>query len=216
MDVVLLIIVVVILLVVLAQLFYHFVFLRDPIRQIPYGPFTLVSPADGIVKSIITVNSNEPVKLRKGIAGIVKTLCKDVASQAKMIVITMNVLDVHVQRTPLAGVVEYVKHSPGSFRNALSSPKKLLALENEKTEILIKNPLCRVKVVQVAGLLARRIHTFVKKKENVMKGEKLGIIKMGSMVLLIVPHYAKIRVKEGQRVYGGKMVIAELPKDKND
>lgn len=216
MDIVLLITLILILLIILSQLFYHFVFLRDPIRQIPYGPFTLVSPADGIVQSIMAVDQGKEINLKKGIAGTVKTICSDVSKKAKLVVITMNILDVHIQRSPLAGKVEYVKHCPGKFKNALVNPKKLFAIENEKTEILIKSPLARIKVVQVAGLVARRIHTYTKKSEKVMKGEKIGIIKMGSMVLLVVPSYVDVKVREGQRVYAGKDIIAQLPKDQND
>lgn len=215
MDTALLILIIVIACYLLWQVFYSFWFLRNPVRQIPYGHRSIVSPADGLVKAILDVSGGK-LEIDKGSAGVVITMCKDVSVECKVIVIAMNIFDVHIQRSPIRGVVEYVKHTPGSFRNALGNPRKLLAIQNEKNEILIKNAYIRLKVVQVAGFLARRIESFVKEKDVLLKGQHLGVIKMGSMALLIMPKYVNIKCQIGQHLFGGKDVVAELPKEDKD
>jgi len=185
-------------------LYYYLWFLRDPIREIPKDTNLVVSPTDGKVVNIFSFKDDK-VKLKKG-WGTIKTTTNDVAKEGYIIQIMMTPLDVHYQRSPIEGKVVSQKYSKGKFMNAVTG-LNLDILENEKNEFLIKGEIT-VKVIQVAGFLARRIHTFVQ-NEKVLKGEQIGVIKLGSQVVLIVPKI-KLDVKEGDYVYGGSSVIGRI------
>ena len=113
----------------------------------------------------------------------------------------------HVNRAPIEGEVKYVKHSPGKFRLAKFFDA---CIENERTEILVVNKKTKVKVVQIAGFLARRIVTFARPGEWVKKGQRIGLIKLGSQCCLVLPSNVKVLVKDGQRVKAGSSIIANI------
>jgi phosphatidylserine decarboxylase len=192
-------------------LFYRLYFLRKPKRDIPEDN-TIISPADGKIVRILDIKGRKSTGLPKGLIGKVNLLTYDVADSCHVIVIMMTPLNVHYQRSPLSGTVQEVRYSEGKFINAVKDASSLAALENEKNGILIKNKaIGSLKVVQVAGFLARRIRCFVKKGQKIDKGGELGLICLGSQVILVLPK-GKVRlvVKEGQRVTDGETVIARF------
>ncbi|MFH1668901.1 MAG: phosphatidylserine decarboxylase [Candidatus Woesearchaeota archaeon] len=198
-------------LALLILVFYRFYFLRKPVRTIP-PERVVVSPAYGKVVKILKIGkgAKDNTLLKKGILGKVKLLTKDTIRAGYLIVIMMTPFDVHYQRSPVQGTVVNVQHHKGKFLNAVKDAGSLAALENEKNEILIhNNDIGKVKVVQVAGFLARRIECFTKKNHKVLKGENIGLIKLGSQVILVIPEL-KLCIKEGQRVIDGETPIARF------
>ncbi|MBW2972483.1 phosphatidylserine decarboxylase [Candidatus Woesearchaeota archaeon] len=188
-------------------LFYRFYFLRKPERKVPGGR-VIVSPASGKVVRILDIGKEGYKTVEKGLLGRVKLLTKDVGDAGYLIVIMMTPFDVHFQRAPADGRVEKVSHRKGKFLNAVKDAESMQALENENNSILMSCPgIGRIKVVQVAGFLARRIRCFVCPKQKIHKGEEIGLICLGSQVILVTPKL-KIRVKEGQRVVDGETIIA--------
>lgn len=203
-------------------IFWKFYFLRNPEKQIPTDPFAIVSPADGLIVKIVPFGKTaEKATVEKGILGKINFLTKDVSSSGYFIVIRLHVYDVHYQRSPITGTIIAQQYAPGKFLNAVADAANLTAtLENEKNEILIegninkKKTKIRVKVIQIAGFLARRIQSFVHEKQKLKKGELLGVINLGSQVVLVVPDIA-LQIKEGDRVSGGETIIGNI-EEKNE
>lgn len=192
--------------------FYRFWFLRKPKRDIPEGE-CIVSPANGKIIKIIDIEKkySENHQIKKGLIGKVNVLVEDVAKSCYLIVIMMTPLNVHYQRAPFNGTVINVKHTKGKLMNAMLGAGNLnVALENEKNEILIKTRLGMIKVIQVAGFVARRTVSFVKKNQNIKKGQVIGIIRLGSQVCLVMPKMPgfELQIKEGQKVIDGETIIA--------
>ncbi|MBD3319358.1 phosphatidylserine decarboxylase family protein [Candidatus Woesearchaeota archaeon] len=185
-------------------LFYFSVFKRDPLRSVPRGNH-LVCPTDGRVISIAHT-SDRSLQVNKGSFGRITALCSDVAADCTLVSIMMTPLDVHFQRAPIDGVIKKIKHSPGKFKNAVLN-RDWAMLENEKNEILIEGAQGRVKVIQIAGILARRIKCFVEEGQVVQQGQKIGFIDIGSQVTLIVPRSRTISVLPGARVLGGETIL---------
>jgi phosphatidylserine decarboxylase len=163
-------------------------FFRDPERAIPTEPGVIVSPADGLVIRVDEVEENEFL-----------------TSPSRYVAIFMNIFDVHVNRSPVAGTVTEMRHQAGEYM-AASRPDA--ASRNEQQAILLENAAGRqVMVVQIAGLLARRIIPFVKPGYNLARGERLGLICFGSRVDLYLPRDSQIEVKTGDRVKAGSSII---------
>ena len=178
-------------------------FYRDPKRLIPKGN-NLVAPADGRVISIIDT-SKSTIKIKKGLFGKVHTLTNGIAKQCYVISIFMSPLDVHINRAPISGTIKSVKYTKGKFFNAYDLEK---SFENEKNEIIIQDRLVKVKVVQIAGFLARRIKCYVKKNQKVNKGEKIGMIALGSQTTLVIPRGVELKVSVGDKVKAGETIIS--------
>ena len=187
-------------------LFWKFYFLRNPDRTTPEGN-NVVSPADGKVVRVLKINNDKIIE--KGLLGKVKIVSEDVFKRGYLIAIMMTPLDVHYQRVPIDGEVIRKKYKKGSFHNVVQGAKSIRVFDNERNEILMKTKIGRVKVVQIAGALARRISDFVKTNQNIKKGELLGLINLGSMVCLLLPEKVKLRVKEDEKVKAGETIIAE-------
>ncbi|MGV8168717.1 MAG: phosphatidylserine decarboxylase [Candidatus Nanoarchaeia archaeon] len=191
------------------------VFLRNPKRKIPGGN-NIISPADGKIVQIIHIQNNlkKETVIKKGALGKIKLLSKDIDAECYAICIMMHIHNIHIQRAPIAGTITRIKHTPGSFRNAVRKPHLLGWINNEKNEIKIhsKKYNLDVKVIQIAGAVAKRIAAYVKKGEEVKKGEDLGHIALGSQVVLIVPKHRikKLLVSEGTLVKDGETILAEL------
>jgi len=188
-------------------IFWQFYFLRDPARKIPPGK-VIVSPADGKVINIMECDFSSSLRIRKGFLGSIETLSGDVGQKVTVISIFMSPLDVHVNRAPYEGEVLSVKPVCGKFFNAGDIEKSLM---NEKNEILIKAPFGRMKVIQIAGFLARRIESFVSKGQKLVKGQRVGLINLGSQVTLILPtEKIRLKVRLGSRVKAGSSILAEV------
>ncbi|MCZ7627222.1 MAG: phosphatidylserine decarboxylase family protein [Candidatus Methylomirabilota bacterium] len=164
-------------------------FFRDPTRDIPKDEGLILSPADGTVVQVTRYIGSE---LRE---------------PATQISIFLSVLNVHINRAPFPAVVEEVTYRPGTFRIAWQPEA---STENEQNLIALKAPEGRLLVKQIAGLIARRIVCRVAPGQKLEAGERIGLIRFGSRVDLIVPARAEILVKRGDRVYGGTSVIGAL------
>jgi phosphatidylserine decarboxylase len=165
-------------------------FFRDPERVGERGEQVVVAPADGKVVLIQTVD--EPSFM---------------GGKAQRISIFMNVFNVHVNRYPVSGVVQYVKYNPGKFMNAAAEKS---SSENEQMSVGIETPRGKVLTRQIAGLIARRIVTYSKVGEQVQQGQRMGLIRFGSRVDVFLPLDAVIKVKIGDMPVAGSSVIAEL------
>jgi phosphatidylserine decarboxylase len=163
-------------------------FFRDPERQIPPEPGVIVSPADGLVVRVDEVQ--EPEFLQ---------------GPARYVAIFMNVFDVHVNRSPVAGTVTGMRHREGEYKAA---SRQDAPARNEQQAIVIESEAGpRVLVVQIAGLLARRIIPMVKPGQQLARGERLGLICFGSRVDLYLPPDSDIQVKVGDRLKAGSSII---------
>ena len=195
--------IIVVIIVVLFVSLFLLNFYRDPKRTIPKGD-NVVAPADGRVISIIDTSKNI-VKVKKGLFGKIKTLTTDVANQCYVISIFMSPLDAHINRAPIGGIVSSIRHAKGKFFKAYDIKK---SLENEKNEIMLQKNKLKVKVIQIAGFLARRIKCYVKEHQKVNKGDKIGMISLGSQVTLILPKELELKVKVNDNVKAGETIIA--------
>ena len=188
--------------------FYLF-FNREPEPDVPYES-GILSAACGKVSSVFYYESRkQPVLLSKGAWSKVRPLLTDVTEKGWIIVVVMNIHDIHVQRCPVGGTVKSVRHFPGKFKPAILGTAELSALENERLEVSIESPgIGRIKVVQIAGVLARRTRCYLKPGQVVKRGEKLGKILLGSMVLLFIPDIDGKGRKISPVVKPGDKVIA--------
>jgi phosphatidylserine decarboxylase len=125
----------------------------------------------------------------------------------------LSVFDVHVNRAPVAGTVKAVEHRAGSFVNAMKPESVVM---NEQTLVVIDAGGYEVSYKQIAGLLARRIVSSVKVGDRVERGQRVGLIKFGSRVDVLMPADAVPRVKNGTRVRGGSTILAVLPQPVGD
>ncbi len=178
-------------------------FYKDPKRSIPKGN-NIVAPADGRVISIIDTSKSN-IKIKKGLMGKIKAVTKDVAIDCYAISIFMSPFDAHYNRAPIEGKIKYIKHTKGKFFKAYDLEK---SFENEKNEILIQNKQLKVKVIQIAGFIARRIFCYVKPNQKVNKGQKIGFIALGSQTTVILPNWLKLRVRINDKVKAGESIIA--------
>jgi phosphatidylserine decarboxylase len=160
-------------------------FFRDPERRIPAVQGAIVSPADGKVTDISAVQEDGQRRTR--------------------ISIFLNVFDVHVNRSPVSGVIEDIRYQKGKFGNAMSAAS---AEQNEQNVVTIGADAGRVVMKQIAGLLARRIVFTKKVGDRLERGERVGLIKFGSRTDVIFPADAEMKVRVGDRVKGGSTVLA--------
>lgn len=189
-----------------------FSFYRDPERTPPEGKNIIVSPADSKVLYIKEIKKGEiPFSKKKGKKCKLEELTKTDFlhnGEAYQIGILMTYLDVHVVRTPINGNIQFIKHIPGKF---ISLKKEEAILVNERVTTIVENSALKIAVVQIASRLVRRIVPYVKIGQGVNIGERIGIIKFGSQVDLIIPKIPgiKIYVKPGNKVQAGASIIAE-------
>jgi phosphatidylserine decarboxylase len=162
-------------------------FFRDPERTIPSEPGLIVSPGDGLVTETAVIATPQGPRQR--------------------ISIFLSVFDVHVNRSPIAGVLASVRYQKGQYLNAMNPAS---ADQNEQNIVTVRGDEYEVTFKQIAGLLARRIVFNLKEGVWVERGQRVGLIKFGSRVNVILPAEAELRVKVGQRVKGGSSVLAAM------
>jgi len=160
-------------------------FFRDPEREIPSVAGAVVSPGDGKVTEVALVRASGTDKLR--------------------ISIFLSVFDVHVNRSPISGVVRDIRYQRGKFINAMSAES---AAENEQNIVTVEGDGRTVVFKQIAGLIARRIVCTKKVGDSVARGERVGLIKFGSRVDVLMDVSAIPQVKVGDRVRGGSSILA--------
>jgi len=191
--------------VVLAYRFY-----RDPERRSPPLPDVVVSPADGEVVYVRTSSEGRlPVATKRGkhyeLSELTRTPLRE--RDAVVIGIAMSFLDVHVNRSPIAGRVKIQGHFAGSF-GSLRRPE--MVFENERATTVIEGSGLEVAVVQIASRLVRQIAAFVQTGEEVAVGQRIGVIRLGSQVDLVLPasSHLRVTVSPGERVRAGESVVA--------
>ena len=168
-------------------------FFRDPVRVTPVRDGLVVAPADGKISSVAL--AVPPAELGLG------------SESVPRVSIFMSVFDVHVNRSPVSGEIERIVYRPGKFLNAdLDKASE----DNERNGLVVRTPSGRYGVVQIAGLIARRIVCFVKEGQLVAAGERFGLIRFGSRVDVYLPAGTKPLVSVGQYALGGETVIADL------
>jgi phosphatidylserine decarboxylase len=171
---------------VLLAAFYLW-FFRDPERTIPTGAGLVVSPGDGRVTETVSINTPDGPRQR--------------------ISIFLSVFNVHVNRSPIAGVLTSVRYHKGLYLNAMNPDS---AERNEQNVVTVRGDGYDVTFKQIAGLIARRIVFNLAEGATVARGQRVGLIKFGSRVDVILPASAEIQVKVGQRVKGGASVLASI------
>ena len=174
--------------IVLAAFFTFF--FRNPQRQIPTDKNLIVSPADGKVMGIVEVDENDFVNER-----------------CNKVIIFLSVFDVHINRSPMNGEIKFQQYTCGRF---IPAYKDSVGFENERHTIGIENGNMRIIVTQIAGILARRIVSWVTLGNVLEKGERYGLIKFGSCTELVMPMNVEICVKKGDKVVGGETVIGRI------
>ncbi|MFA6529126.1 MAG: phosphatidylserine decarboxylase [Candidatus Gracilibacteria bacterium] len=193
-------------LLILSALFYKFWFLRNPKIEIPSGK-NILSPAQGKISKITEITPGKIAEIRKGKGRIKVWLDDTIKDYGYMISIVMTPLDVHFQKSPISGIVKMVKHTKGKHRNALSKKLNLETYaENEHQEFIVEGDF-KLKIIQIAGMVARRTVSLVHELQQVQKGQDLGLIRFGSQVTLIMPKL-ELKVKEGDKVRAGQTIIA--------
>ena len=168
-------------------------FFRDPQRVTPVREGLVISPADGRVSLITTAVPPAELDLPQ--------------EPMKRVSVFMNVFDCHVNRMPVSGRITQIVYTPGLFLNAeLDKASE----DNERNALVIETAGAKIGVVQIAGLVARRIVSFVKIGDSLSTGERFGLIRFGSRLDIYVPLSAQVLVGLGQAAVAGETVLADL------
>ena len=176
-------------------------FFRDPVRTTPRGDKLIVAPADGLITMIANVPPPPELRGAEGLAD----------GEYTRVSIFMSVFDVHINRSPISGRVKRIAYVPGKFVNAdLDKASE----DNERQHFLVEGPDgLRIGFTQIAGLVARRILSFVREGDAVEVGQRVGLIRFGSRVDVYLPSGTSPKVLLGQRTIAGETVIAEIGSD---
>ncbi len=165
-------------------------FFRNPARAVVDEPGLVIGPGDGKVVAITRMREERYLR-----------------ADTIRISLFLSILDVHVQRAPLAGKISQIEHQPGAFLQAFKPEASDL---NDRISMVIDSRHGRILVQQIAGILARRCVNFAHPGENLRLGQRFGLIKFGSRVDLYLPPTARVLVTEGDQVYGGLTPIARF------
>lgn len=187
-------------------------FYRDPERIPPEGENVIVAPADGVIKYVrhiekgnipFSSKGKESVRLSEPLLSILPD------GQGYLIGIGMSFLDVHVTRAAIDGKLTYLEHMPGRF---YSLKREDAPYRNERVIEIIQNDRLKIGLIQIASRLVRRIVAYVREGDELAFGQKIGMIKFGSQVDVVLPRLRdlEIKVSPGQQVYAGISIIAQL------
>jgi len=176
-------------------------FFRDPVRTTPRGDKLIVAPADGLITMIARVPPPAELRGAEGLAD----------GDYTRVSIFMSVFDVHINRAPISGRVKRIAYVPGKFVNAdLDKASE----DNERQHFLIESSEgLRIGFTQIAGLVARRILSFVREGDMVDVGQRVGLIRFGSRVDVYLPAGTSPKVLLGQRSIAGETILAEIGSD---
>jgi phosphatidylserine decarboxylase len=166
-------------------------FFRDPARMIPIGDHLILAPADGKILEI--AEGQDPIS----------------AGPVWVLRIFLSVFEPHLQRAPVSGRVGAIHYKTGKFLDA-RDPKAPFENEQNRIEIVSESGKVKLVVTQIAGLIARRIVCWVKEGQQIKAGERIGLIRFGSQVDLVLPKTSTLKVKTGDFVTAGDTVLAEL------
>ena len=198
--------------VLLASALLAYRFYRDPERTVPEGDDAILSPADGEVVYVREARRGVlPVSSKLGRDYPLEELTKTpLASDDNVVVgIALSFLDVHVNRAPIRGRAAFLRHFPGRF-GSLRRPETVF--ENERATLVLERDDLQVAVVMIASRLVRRIVTFVREGDDVAAGQRIGVIRFGSQVDVVLPvrDDLAVLVEPGDRVVAGETAIAQL------
>ena len=205
----------IIVVLVVGALIFLIWFYRDPERSPPSKDGIVISPADGRIAYIKKIEKGEIPLAVKGkncirLDELAKTSLFDKGGY--LIGIVMDIFDVHVNRAPISGQIVLLKYSPGKFLSYKDIEEA--EISNEKNTIVIDNGFFKVGIVQIASRIVKRIVSNVNKGDYIKIGDRIGMIKFGSLVDVILPEIPsfKIIVSENEKVYAGISIIAEYDK----
>jgi phosphatidylserine decarboxylase len=170
-------------------------FFRDPRRSPPAGDGLLLSPADGRIIGIEPVEDDPDI------------------NRGTVVSIFMSVFNVHVNRCPIAGRVSDIRYHRGRFKAAFRDDAPEY---NERNEVTFEGEGARVRCVQIAGLVARRIVCRLSRSESVDAGQKYGLIKFGSRVDVYIPSVYELAVSRGEKTRGGTTILARMKEIKDE
>jgi len=171
-------------------LLFNLFFFRDPERKVPQGDHLIISPADGKIVKMDEIY--EPYYFKDTV---------------KRVSIFLSVFNVHVNRIPISGKVDFLKYIKGKFRVAYADKA---SEDNEQSIIAISNGRNRLLFKQIAGIIARRIEYNIAENDSVKAGKRFGLIRYGSRVDMFFPENVVLKVKLDDHVYGGETVIGEF------
>ena len=169
---------------------YFAYYFRNPKRNISLDERAVISPADGTVQEIARVEYDDFLK-----------------GPGNKVTVFMSVFNVHVNRSPISGEIKCQKYVCGRFRPAY---KDSVGFENEHHLIGIENDRLRITVTQIAGILARRIVSWVTLNDSLRQGELYGMIRFGSCLEIVMPEHVEVLVKRGDKVVGGQTVLGRM------
>ena len=169
---------------------YFAYFFRNPKRDISMDASAVISPADGTVQEVAHVEYDDFLK-----------------GPGNKITVFMSVFNVPVNRSPISGEIKCQKYVCGRFRPAY---KDSVGYENEHHLIGIENDRLRITVTQIAGILARRIVSWVTLNDTLVQGELYGMIRFGSCLEIVMPDDVKVMVAKGDKVVGGQTVLGRM------
>jgi len=173
-------------------------FFRDPERDVPEDVLSIISPADGKIIDIRKVKEESYLK-----------------REVTRVSIFMSIFDVHVNRAPVKGVIDYVHYNPGKY---LPAYREKASLDNEQMSVgFVRNPeeegdqiAFKIMIKLIAGYIARRIVLWKKLHDKIKKGERIGMIKFGSRVEVYLPQEVELYIREGDKVKAGKTIIGKV------
>ena len=175
-------------------------FFRDPVRTTPRGPNFIVAPADGLITLIAKVPAPPELGGSEGIG-----------DDTTRVSIFMSFFDVHINRSPISGHIRRIAYVPGKFFNAEFDKA---SADNERQYFLVEgNDGVKVGFTQIAGVVARRILSFVREGDSIEAGQRIGMIRFGSRVDVYLPAGTGPRVLLGQRAIAGETILAEIGAD---
>lgn len=169
-------------------LLFTLYFFRDPEREIITNPKHILSPGDGVIVEI-------------------KEIVDDFVGEGTQITMFLSPLNVHVNRVPISGKVNFVNYKYGAFKAAFAEDASEV---NEQSVVGMENELMKIKFAQIAGALARRIINYLREADEVKQGDRYGLIKFGSRMDVIIPRAAQIMVELKEPVRGGITVLAKM------
>jgi len=169
-------------------LLFTLYFFRDPERDVQIDPKHILSPGDGVIVEIKEVDD-------------------DFVGEAQKITMFLSPLNVHINRVPISGKISFVDYKYGAFKAAFAEDASEV---NEQSIVGMENDRFKVKFAQIAGALARRIINYLRENDEVIQGERYGLIKFGSRMDVTIPRSAKVLVELKEPVRGGLTVLATM------
>ncbi len=169
-------------------LLFTLYFFRDPEREVKQNPNHVLSPGDGVIVEIKDVDD-------------------DYVGEAQKITMFLSPLNVHINRVPISGKITSVNYKYGAFKAAYAEDASEV---NEQSMVTMENDLMKIKFAQIAGALARRIINYLREEDQVIQGERYGMIKFGSRMDVTIPRTAEVLVELKEPVRGGLTVLAKM------